>query len=218
MLPGITIGRCFINRETRQAFHLMWRGVFDVIKAITGRDLSFKILTPSSANATCYGFAVDGDVAQALGIASAVMERPRGADSILPQNLTDAHDAIPYLIRTCTVHFRRCVSLASLVSKCGYTCDSQCIQEPTKAQDSRLRWGTGQDRRNQGCQHMGGIWEDYRHVQNPLVGRRSKYVSSSTPRHCLVLIYLRLYLAQGKPPLACTHPQQKSYKNAARPF
>ncbi|KAK7038508.1 hypothetical protein R3P38DRAFT_3391671 [Favolaschia claudopus] len=94
------IGRIWSNRATRDAFVLVWGGIFDSIEAITGKKLNFKAFSPSS---NLLGAIGDSEGAQAQGLADVIILRQMNRDS------PGMHfDNILMLIwKTCLVHFTR---------------------------------------------------------------------------------------------------------------
>lgn len=48
LILGVVIGWVWSNRATRGAFQLVWDGIFDAVKVLTGKELVFQLFSKSS--------------------------------------------------------------------------------------------------------------------------------------------------------------------------
>ncbi|KAK7021573.1 hypothetical protein R3P38DRAFT_3541158 [Favolaschia claudopus] len=94
------IGRIWSNRATRDAFILVWKGIFEAIETITGKKLNFKVFSPSS---NLLGAIGDLEGAQAQGLADVIILRQMNCNS--PPMHFD--DILKLIWKTCLVHFNR---------------------------------------------------------------------------------------------------------------
>ncbi|KAJ7491609.1 hypothetical protein B0H11DRAFT_1911874 [Mycena galericulata] len=101
---GTVIGRVWSNRATRDAFVIVWNGIFEAIKSITGLSLNFKVF---SKKFSLLGVIGDSEGAQAQGLGDVIILRQMNTPEVngFP---TVTVDAILLVIwKTCLVHFKR---------------------------------------------------------------------------------------------------------------
>ncbi|KAJ7856165.1 hypothetical protein B0H13DRAFT_2357492 [Mycena leptocephala] len=97
----IVIGRVWSNRATREAFVLVWNGIFEAIATITGKDLNFRAFSSKSKLLGAIG---DSEGAQAQGLGDVIILRRMNSATGVGSEV----DLILMLIwKTCTVHFNR---------------------------------------------------------------------------------------------------------------
>ncbi|HEV7738316.1 MAG TPA: hypothetical protein VGO47_13205, partial [Chlamydiales bacterium] len=105
-VQGIPVSRIYCNRETRQAYRLIWRGWFAGIKRATGRRLEMKAFHHSGKHAV---FLLDGLAAQVLGLGdNLIMENNPDVSGITGET---ADEIVKHAVRTCNVHFSRLEAL-----------------------------------------------------------------------------------------------------------
>ncbi|KAK7017306.1 hypothetical protein R3P38DRAFT_3320602 [Favolaschia claudopus] len=94
------IGRIWSNCATRDAFILVWKGIFETIETITGKKLNFKAFSPTS---NLLGAIGDSEGAQAQGLADVVILRQMNCDN----PVMHFDDILKLIWKTCLVHFTR---------------------------------------------------------------------------------------------------------------
>jgi hypothetical protein len=98
---GIVIGRVWSNRATREAFVLVWNGIFEAIETITGKALNFKAF---SAKSKLLGAIGDSEGAQAQGLGDVIILRRMNSTTAWEVDLI-----LMLIWKTCIVHFNRSV-------------------------------------------------------------------------------------------------------------
>ncbi|KAK6971576.1 hypothetical protein R3P38DRAFT_3336707 [Favolaschia claudopus] len=94
------IARIWSNRATRDAFILVWKGIFEAIETITGKKLNFKAFSPTS---NLLGAIGDSEGAQAQGLADVIILRQMNYDN----PVMHFDDILKLFWKTCLVHFTR---------------------------------------------------------------------------------------------------------------
>ncbi|KIJ41459.1 hypothetical protein M422DRAFT_255366 [Sphaerobolus stellatus SS14] len=111
--PGLNVTRIYCNRESHEAFKLMWLAYFQTVERVTGQKLSLKAFDIDGIMAVIL---TDGCAAQALGLGDALLEL------IPPNNQAFAHTAeeiIQHILCTCWVHAHRYImNLHHLQDEC----------------------------------------------------------------------------------------------------
>ncbi|KAJ7702531.1 hypothetical protein B0H16DRAFT_1639892 [Mycena metata] len=98
------VGRVWSNRATREAFRLVWDGVFDAIQALTGHVLNFKNFDKKSSLLGALG---DSEGAQAQGLGDVLILRRMVPQHIGGMIMTDVDIILMFIWKTCIVHFNR---------------------------------------------------------------------------------------------------------------
>jgi hypothetical protein len=89
------------NRATREAFVLVWNGIFEAIETITGKALNFKAF---SAKSKLLGAIGDSEGAQAQGLGDVIILRRMNSTTGWEVDLI-----LMLIWKTCIVHFNRSV-------------------------------------------------------------------------------------------------------------
>jgi hypothetical protein len=98
----LNIARIYCNRETQQAFTLMWLAFFQAVERVTGQKLLIKFIHKEGNLITII---MDGDAAQALGLGDALIKiNEPDVSGILTK---DPDDMLSHILWTCTVHCDR---------------------------------------------------------------------------------------------------------------
>ncbi|KAJ6450516.1 hypothetical protein C8R45DRAFT_848984 [Mycena sanguinolenta] len=98
------VGRVWSNKATREAFVIVWNGIFEVIKLITGKSVNFKVFSKTSSLLGAIG---DSEGAQAQGLGDVIILRQMNTPEV-NGTPTVTVDAILLVIwKTCLVHFKR---------------------------------------------------------------------------------------------------------------
>lgn len=99
---GLTFASLYCDKKTREAFAQLFTELFDTVRQVTGQGLK---LAPFFPDANCRTIMLDGEVAQAQGLAdflatyndpetSGILSRSRG-------------EMLGSCLKTCTLHFDR---------------------------------------------------------------------------------------------------------------
>ncbi|KAJ7602245.1 hypothetical protein FB45DRAFT_883501 [Roridomyces roridus] len=99
-----TIGRVWSNRATREAFVLVWNGIFEAIRTITGKALNFKAFSKTS---NLLGALGDSEAAQAQGLGDVIILRRLNPPTINGTATVDVDTILMFIWKTCIVHFFR---------------------------------------------------------------------------------------------------------------
>ncbi|KAJ7460145.1 hypothetical protein FB451DRAFT_1181819 [Mycena latifolia] len=99
------IGRVWSNHATREAFVLVWNGIFQVIQTITGKELNFKIF---NQNSSLLGVIGDSEGAQAQGLGDVIILRRMNPSEIDGIPCVPVDIILTFVWKTCIVHFYRC--------------------------------------------------------------------------------------------------------------
>ncbi|KIJ37762.1 hypothetical protein M422DRAFT_259598 [Sphaerobolus stellatus SS14] len=97
----ITVARIYCNRETRQAFRLIWSGWLNALENATGRRLKIKPLHKEGKLGTML---MDGSAPQIQGLGDVLIRENNPAVSGIMT--TDATEIVQWLTRTCDWHFK----------------------------------------------------------------------------------------------------------------
>ncbi|KAJ6576380.1 hypothetical protein B0H10DRAFT_2102638 [Mycena sp. CBHHK59/15] len=128
------IGRVWSNRASREAFVLVWNGIFDAIETITGKKLNFKLFSPKSK---LLGVIGDSEGAQAQGLGDIIILRHMNLLSVAGVATVDIDSILMFIWKTCIVHFNRGVfALKAYISETDlayllgfpYLCSEEEIQ------------------------------------------------------------------------------------------
>ncbi|KAJ7505079.1 hypothetical protein B0H11DRAFT_1980187 [Mycena galericulata] len=98
------IGRVWSNRATREAFVLVWNGIFDAIETITGKKLNLKIFSDKSK---LLGIIGDSEGAQAQGLGDVIILRRMNLLTANGIATVDIDSILIVIWKTCIVHFNR---------------------------------------------------------------------------------------------------------------
>jgi hypothetical protein len=99
---GLTFASLYCDRKTREAFAQLFTELFDTVRQVTGQVLK---LAPFFPTANCRTIMLDGEVAQALGLADflATYNDPE-ISGILSRS---TGEMLGSSLKTCTLHFER---------------------------------------------------------------------------------------------------------------
>ncbi|KAJ7875179.1 hypothetical protein B0H14DRAFT_3549905 [Mycena olivaceomarginata] len=98
------IGRVWSNRATREAFVIVWNGIFEAIKLITGKSRNFKVFSKSSSLLGAIG---DSEGAQAQGLGDVIILRQMNTYEVNGMPTITVDGILPVIWKTCLVHFKR---------------------------------------------------------------------------------------------------------------
>ncbi|KAJ7820392.1 hypothetical protein B0H14DRAFT_3735693 [Mycena olivaceomarginata] len=98
------IGRVWSNRATREAFVIVWNGIFEAIKLITGKSRNFKVFSKSSSLLGAIG---DSEGAQAQGLGDVIILRQMNTSEVNGMPTITVDGILPVIWKTCLVHFKR---------------------------------------------------------------------------------------------------------------
>ncbi|KAJ7511613.1 hypothetical protein B0H11DRAFT_2182944 [Mycena galericulata] len=101
---GTVIGRVWSNRASREAFVLVWNGIFDAIETITGKKLNFHIFSPKSK---LLGVIGDSEGAQAQGLGDVIILRRMNSLTVNGNDTIDVDSILLVIWKMCIVHFHR---------------------------------------------------------------------------------------------------------------
>jgi hypothetical protein len=107
LVTGTVIGRVWSNRATREAFVLVWNGIFEAIQTITGQSLNFKVFSKSSSLLGALG---DSEGAQAQALGDVIILRRLNLKAVDGVATVDVDTILMFVWKTCLVHFKRCVA------------------------------------------------------------------------------------------------------------
>ncbi|KIJ42596.1 hypothetical protein M422DRAFT_254378 [Sphaerobolus stellatus SS14] len=96
----LNVARIYCNRESREAFKLMWLAYFRTVERVTGQKLRPKAFHMGGLMAVIL---TDGCAAQALGLGDALLELIDPSDRAFAHT---AEEIIQHILRTCWVHAR----------------------------------------------------------------------------------------------------------------
>lgn len=102
MSSGISISQVYCNRETQQAFCMIWHGWMDAIRTITGKPLLIKALHGEGQHVT---FLMDRCAVQVQGLGDHLLTLNDPAKSGI--STSDPDELVQYMIRMCDVHCNR---------------------------------------------------------------------------------------------------------------
>ncbi|KAJ6540912.1 hypothetical protein B0H10DRAFT_2137966 [Mycena sp. CBHHK59/15] len=128
------IGCVWSNRASREAFVLVWNGIFDAIETITGKKLNFKLFSPKSK---LLGIIGDSEGAQAQGLGDVIILRHMNLLSVAGVATVDIDSILMFIWKMCIVHFNRGVfALKAYISETDlayllgfpYLCSEEEIQ------------------------------------------------------------------------------------------
>ncbi|KAJ7114462.1 hypothetical protein C8R44DRAFT_984424 [Mycena epipterygia] len=98
------IGRVWSNRATREAFILVWSGIFDAVQAITGKALNFKVFSKGSSLLGAIG---DSEGAQAQALGDVIILRRMNTPFVNGISTVTVNTILFVIWKTCLVHFKR---------------------------------------------------------------------------------------------------------------
>ncbi|KAJ7908033.1 hypothetical protein B0H13DRAFT_1879033 [Mycena leptocephala] len=98
------IGRVWSNRATREAFVLVWNGIFEAIEALTGKALNFKVFSKTSCLLDALG---DSEGAQAQALGDVIILRRLNLKEVDGTETVDVDTILMFIWKTCIVHFNR---------------------------------------------------------------------------------------------------------------
>jgi hypothetical protein len=101
---GTVIGRVWSNRASREAFVLVWNGIFDAIETITGKKLNFNVFSSKSRLLGAIG---DSEGAQAQGLGDVIILRRMNLLTVGNLPTVDVNSILMLIWKTCIVHFNR---------------------------------------------------------------------------------------------------------------
>ena len=99
---GVTIARCYCERETEEAFEYMFSSLWAAIKEATGKEVKFKFIHGEGLAA----IVMDGCKPQVTGCGRALVAQARDLENSCCQE-TDPHVIVQYIVQTCFVHLNR---------------------------------------------------------------------------------------------------------------
>ncbi|KAF8514442.1 hypothetical protein BU17DRAFT_94529 [Hysterangium stoloniferum] len=98
----VAIGRIYCNRETRQAYRLIWTEWFKAIERVTNKSIKFKALHKEGKHAI---FMVDGSAPQMQGLGDFLLTQN---DPLVSRIATkDPQIIVQYCSRICNIHCQR---------------------------------------------------------------------------------------------------------------
>ncbi|KAF8508185.1 hypothetical protein BU17DRAFT_70896 [Hysterangium stoloniferum] len=98
----VAIGRIYCNRETRQAYRLIWTEWFKAIERVTNKSVKFKALHKEGKHAI---FMVDGSAPQVQGLGDFLLTQN---DPLVSRIATkDPQIIVQYCSRICNIHCQR---------------------------------------------------------------------------------------------------------------
>ncbi|KAJ7858921.1 hypothetical protein B0H14DRAFT_3135338 [Mycena olivaceomarginata] len=103
-LKGTVIGRVWSNKATREAFVVVWNGIFEAIKLITGKSLNFKVFSKKSSLLGAIG---DSEGAQAHGLGDVIILRQMNTPHVNGVPTVTVVSILLFIWKTCLVHFKR---------------------------------------------------------------------------------------------------------------
>lgn len=103
-IKGTVIGRVWSNRATREAFVVVWNGIFEAIKSITGKSLNFKVFSNKSS---LLGVIGDSEGAQAQGLGDVIILRQMNTPDVNGVPTVTVVGILLFIWKTCLVHFKR---------------------------------------------------------------------------------------------------------------
>ncbi|KAJ7789997.1 hypothetical protein B0H14DRAFT_3161631 [Mycena olivaceomarginata] len=98
------IGRVWSNKATREAFVVVWNGIFEAIKLITGKSLNFKVFSKKSSLLGAIG---DSEGAQAQGLGDVIILRQMNTPHVNGVPTVTVVSILLFIWKTCLVHFKR---------------------------------------------------------------------------------------------------------------
>ncbi|KAJ7634204.1 hypothetical protein DFH06DRAFT_1336760 [Mycena polygramma] len=98
------IGRVWSNRATREAFVLVWNGIFQAIEAFTGTALNFKVFSKMSC---LLGVLGDSEGAQAQALGDVIILRRLNLKEVNGTATMEVDVILMFIWKTCIVHFNR---------------------------------------------------------------------------------------------------------------
>ncbi|KAJ6527616.1 hypothetical protein DFH09DRAFT_1094779 [Mycena vulgaris] len=96
------IKRVWSNRATREAFILVWNGIFETIQAITGKAINFKVF---SKNSCLLGALGNSEDAQAQTLGDVIILRQLNLKEVDGIPTVDVDIILMFIWKTCIVHF-----------------------------------------------------------------------------------------------------------------
>ncbi|KIJ33118.1 hypothetical protein M422DRAFT_783248 [Sphaerobolus stellatus SS14] len=109
----MTVARIYCNRETRQAFCMIWCGWLNSLEKATGKRLKFKAIHGEGKLGTML---MDGSAPQIQGLGDMLLkENNPSVSGILT---TDCNEIVQWVVRTCDWHFKHNLdALSELLTK-----------------------------------------------------------------------------------------------------
>jgi hypothetical protein len=101
---GTVIGRVWTDRATRDAFVLVWNGIFEAIESITGKAVNFKVFSKTSSLLGAIG---DAEGAQAQGLGDVIILRGMNTSTVDGVATATVNAILLFIWKTCLVHFKR---------------------------------------------------------------------------------------------------------------
>ncbi|KAJ7692956.1 hypothetical protein B0H16DRAFT_1849836 [Mycena metata] len=119
-LKGTVIGRVWTDRATREAFVLVWNGIFEAIESITGKAPNFNVFSKTSS---LLGVIGDAEGAQAQGLGDVIILRGMNTATVNGVATVTVDTILLFIWKTCLVHFKRGVfALESHVTEFVFNC------------------------------------------------------------------------------------------------
>ena len=100
-LVGITIARIYCTHETREAYEMVWSGLWDTIARVTGQPMRFHFLHGQGLR----GIVVDGCKAQVQGCGDDLVKRSLLSDSLITDK--NPESIVQHFVKVCEVHWDR---------------------------------------------------------------------------------------------------------------
>ncbi|KAJ6601964.1 hypothetical protein DFH09DRAFT_1069509 [Mycena vulgaris] len=100
---GTVIGRVWSNRATREAFVLVWNGIFEAITKITGKAIDFKVFSKASSLLGAIGHS---EGAQAQGLGDVIILRGMNSSAVNGIPTVTVNGILVFIWKTCIVHFK----------------------------------------------------------------------------------------------------------------
>ncbi|KAJ7829316.1 hypothetical protein B0H14DRAFT_3144043 [Mycena olivaceomarginata] len=94
----------WLNGLDREAFVLVWNGIFEAIQTITGQSLNFKVFSKSSSLLGALG---DSEGAQAQALGDVIILRRLNLKAVDGVATVDVDTILMFVWKTCLVHFKR---------------------------------------------------------------------------------------------------------------
>ncbi|KAJ7158444.1 hypothetical protein C8R46DRAFT_1289908 [Mycena filopes] len=114
------IGRVWTDRATREAFVLVWNGIFEAVESITGKPVNFKVFSSTSSLLGAIG---DSEGAQAQGLGDVIILRRMNTSAVGGIATVTVDAILLFIWKTCLVHFKRGVfALAAHIDDFTFNC------------------------------------------------------------------------------------------------
>ncbi|KAJ6611295.1 hypothetical protein B0H10DRAFT_1809895 [Mycena sp. CBHHK59/15] len=105
------IGHVWSNKATHEAFVVVWNGIFEAIKSITGKSLNFKVFSKKSLLLGAIG---DSKGAQAQGLGDVIILCQMNTQQVNGVPTVTVVSILLFIWKTCLVHFKRHMSWEKL--------------------------------------------------------------------------------------------------------